>query len=243
MADYASLAQALTSLLGLAHPPIAIATASAVPEGVPLFKGISPSSCSFWVSAEKEVFAVPDLDHMNCPVGAMVMGFNLTAQAQAALNGGLELMCSVGYIKPEEAQHIPSLEKKAPVVIYGPLAGFPVSPQIVLLWIQPSQAMLLREATREAEWKSDIASTVFGRPACAALAVASNTGSVALSFGCSGMRTFTGVEPSLMLAALPGPLLASLEESLTKAFQANCSMQSFYDKQKTYFPFQKKGSG
>jgi uncharacterized protein (DUF169 family) len=242
MSIYASLTQTLTSILGLERPPVAIAPVSEVPSGVPVFKGVSPSSCSFWRNAEKEVFAAKASDHMNCPIGAMVMGFDLTPDGKEALNRGLQMMCEVGYVQPSEAEHIPSLSGRRETMLYGPLSNFPVAPEVVVIWIQPAQAMLLREATGEAEWKSDVSSKVFGRPACAALGVASRGAAVALSFGCSGMRTFTGAEPSTMLAALSGRLLENLDASLTRAHKANCAMQAFYDQQKTYFPFKKEGA-
>lgn len=241
MTTYASLSQSLTSILGLQHPPIAMTPVVTIPQGIPTFNGVSPSSCSFWRQAEKEVFAVRDTDHMNCPIGAMVMGFDLSPQAQEGLKQGLAMMCDVDYVSPKEPEHIPSLRKKGNVVVYGPLSNFPIEPEIIVIWIQPSQAMLLREATGEAEWKADVSSKVFGRPGCAALAVASQGEAVALSFGCAGMRTFTGIEPSHMLATVSGRLLGTLEASLKRTHTANCSMQVYYDQHKTYFPFNKKG--
>jgi uncharacterized protein (DUF169 family) len=241
MPSYVSLSQTLTSLLGLDRPPVALAPVDLIPQGIPVFEGVSPSSCGFWRQAEKELFAARAADHMNCPIGAMVMGFELTAEAKEGLNRGLTMMCEVGYVKPEEAEQIPSLAKKGKAMLYGPLSNFPLTPEVVVIWLQPSQAMLLREATGDAEWKSDVSSKIFGRPACAALAVASQGTAVSLSFGCSGMRTFTGVEPAYMLAALSGRLLERLEPALQRTHKANCAMQAFYDQQKSYFPFQKKG--
>ena len=238
---YVSLSQTLTTLLGLDRPPVALAPVDLVPKGIPVFEGVSPSSCGFWRQAEKELFAAQAADHMNCPIGAMVMGFELTAEAKEGLNRGLTMMCEVGYVKPEEAEQIPSLSKKGKAMLYGPLSNFPLAPEVVVIWLQPSQAMLLREATGDAEWKSDVSSKIFGRPACAALAVASQGTAVSLSFGCSGMRTFTGVEPAYMLAALSGRLLERLEPALIRTHKANCAMQAFYDQQKSYFPFKKKG--
>ncbi|MDC4225869.1 MAG: DUF169 domain-containing protein [Candidatus Manganitrophus sp.] len=80
-----------------------MAPVEAVPEGIPVFEGVSPSSCAFWRQAEKELFAANDADHMNCPIGAMVMGFELTSEAKEGLQRGLSMMCEVGYVKPEEA--------------------------------------------------------------------------------------------------------------------------------------------
>ncbi|MBI3803665.1 MAG: DUF169 domain-containing protein [Nitrospirae bacterium] len=239
MPSYVSLSQTLISLLGLDRPPVGVAPVESAPQGVPVFRGVSPSACSFWRQAEKELFAASAAEHMNCPIGAMVMGFELTPQAERGLNQALTMMCQVGYVKPEEASQIPSLARQGKMMLYGPLSNFPIAPEVVVLWLQPSQAMLLREATGDAEWKSDVSSKIFGRPACAALAVASQGAAVSLSFGCSGMRTFTGVEPSYMLAALSGRQLDLLEPGLQRMHQANCDMQAFYNQQKNAFPFKK----
>lgn len=240
MGHYAELAQALETFLRLAHPPVALAPVTEVPDGVPAFEGVSPSACSFWRHAEQGLFVARDADHMNCPIGAMTMGFELTEQAKAALEGGLTLMTDVGYIDPKEAEHLPLLPRHTGVVLYGPLATFPIQPEVVLLWLTPAQAMLLREATGEVKWSGDVSSNLFGRPSCAALAVAARQGSVALSFGCNGMRTFTGVDPSLMLAAVSGRLVDTLGPAMERADKAQCAMQAFYDQQQTYFPFTTK---
>ncbi len=240
MARYTVTAQALQSILQLALPPVALARVRADPPGVPVFEGISPSACGFWRHAEAGLFVARGSDHMNCPIGAMTMGFELTPDAKEKLGGGLALMTEVGYIDPKEAEHLPTLAPSNDPVLYGPLADFPLEPQLVLLWLTPRQAMLLREATGDVRWKSDVSSSLFGRPACAALPVAERDGNVALSFGCNGMRTFTGIDPVHMLAAVSGRLLSTLGADLERAHKAECSMQAFYDQQQTYFPFSAK---
>ena len=242
MGHYAELARTCEALLELPHRPVAFAPVTEVPDGVAVFEGVSPSACSFWRHAEQGLFVACDVDHMNCPIGAMTMGFELTEEARATLEGGLTLMTDVGYIDPKEAEHLPALPRNSGLVLYGPLASFPVRPEVVLLWLTPSQAMLLREATGEVAWKADVSSNLFGRPSCAALAVASREGSVALSFGCNGMRTFTGIDPSLMLAAVSGRMVETLGPALERAQKAQCSMQAFYDQQQTYFPFTVKSA-
>ena len=240
---YTEVARVCERILKLGRPPVALARVPDVPAGVARFEGVAPSSCSFWRHAEQGLFVARDADHMNCPIGAMTMGFELTAEAKAKLEGGLGLMTEVGYIDPKEAEHLPSLLPEGPLVLYGPLAQFPIEAEIALMWLTPGQAMLLREATGDVAWKSDVSSNLFGRPSCAALAVASNEGNVALSFGCNGMRTFTQTDPSLMLAAVSGRLLATLGTALERADKAQCAMQQFYDQQQTFFPFSAKPVG
>ncbi|MEO5657768.1 MAG: DUF169 domain-containing protein [Nitrospiria bacterium] len=243
MSSSRDVARACETVLKLTRRPVALARVSAVPSGVTVFEGIAPSACSFWRHAEQGLFVARDTDHMNCPIGAMTMGFDLTAEAKAKLEGGLTLMTEVGYIDPKEAEHLPSLGPGDALVLYGPLADFPIAPDLALLWITPAQAMLLREATGDVAWKADVSSNVFGRPSCAALAVAAREENVSLSFGCNGMRTFTGVDPSLMLTAISGKLLNTLGAALERANTAQCAMQTFYDQQQTYFPFTAKPVG
>jgi uncharacterized protein (DUF169 family) len=240
MGHYAATARTLQTVLDLAIPPVALARVRSIPPGIPVFQGVSPSACGFWRHAENGLFAASAGEHMNCPIGAMTMGFELTLDAKEKLGGGLALMTEVGYIDPREAEHLPTLPPSNDPLLYGPLADFPIEPQLVLLWLTPRQAMLLREATGDVRWKSDVSSSLFGRPACAALPVAERDGNVALSFGCNGMRTFTGIDPSQMLAAVSGRLLGTLSADLARAHNAQCSMQQFYDQQRTYFPFSAK---
>ena len=240
MARYAQTARALQTVLQLTQPPVALARVRAVPQGIPVFDGVAPSACSFWRHAEAGLFAARGSEHMNCPIGAMTMGFELTADAKEKLGGGLALMTEAGYIDPKEAEHLPALPPSNDPLLYGPLADFPIEPQLVLLWLSPRQAMLLREATGDVRWKSDVSSSLFGRPACAALPVAERDENVALSFGCNGMRTFTGIDPSHMLAAISAKLLDTLGADLERAHKAQCAMQAFYNQQQTYFPFSAK---
>lgn len=243
MTSYRDLATTCETILTLTRSPVALARVTTAPSGVPLFEGLAPSSCSFWRHAERGLFVARDTDHMNCPIGAMTMGFELTAEAKAKLEGGLTLMTEVGYIDPQEAEHLPSLGPGDGLVLYGPLAEFPIAPELALLWVTPAQAMLLREATGDVAWKADVSSNLFGRPSCAALAVAAREDNVSLSFGCNGMRTFTGVDPSLMLAAISGKVLNTLGAALERANKAQCAMQAFYHQQQTYFPFTSKPVG
>jgi Uncharacterised ArCR, COG2043 len=75
----------------------------------------------------------------------------------------------------------------------------------------------------------------FGRPACAALAVAANEGKPTLSFGCSGMRTFTGVGEDKLLVSLPGSQLGALFERLQAINRANDQMLAFYRQHQSQF--------
>ena len=232
MPTYSSLATTLVKVLGLERPPVAVSPVESPPEGIACFSGTVPSACSFWRLAEEKTFVARDADHMNCPVGALTMGFTLTPEAKKGLDQGLALMCQSGYFNPEEATYLPSLPESGSQLLYGPLSRFPAEPKVVLVWLKPAQAMILQESTGDAEWRAEPASGVFGRPTCAALAVALREKNVALSFGCAGMRIFTEIEPEYMLAVISHSLLERLEENLNRADKANCLMQAHYLDQK-----------
>ena len=71
------LATTIIAALDLDPAPIAIAFANQPPAGVSIIQSEVPSSCSFWRRAEQGVFYAPAEAHFKCPVGAMVMGFEL----------------------------------------------------------------------------------------------------------------------------------------------------------------------
>jgi uncharacterized protein (DUF169 family) len=60
-------------------------------------------------------------------------------------------------------------------------------------------------------------------------------GRSALSFGCTGMRTFTGVREDRLLAALPGHRAGELAEALAAAKRANATMLAYYEERKAAF--------
>ena len=85
--DWTSIAAKLTSMLGLAVPPVAISFVDRVsadarpPAGRALALASaeradpSPSSCVFWTRALDTSFATSTEDHASCSVGRFVHGF------------------------------------------------------------------------------------------------------------------------------------------------------------------------
>lgn len=231
MTDHQSLASRLTSLLQLDMPPVAMAQADEAPPGVQASTETVPSSCAFWRSAEQGVFYASAEQHYNCPVGAMVMGFELPQAVSEELGQLVESMCNQNYLAPEEAAHIPGMQRAASGIVYGPLADMPVEPDVVLMWLSPRQAMVLNETDDGANWASD-STRVGGRPGCAALPLALADGRPTLSFGCIGMRTFTQIASDRMLAAVPGERLADVVAALEETASANEAMQQFYEQRR-----------
>jgi len=225
---HALLAASLKEHLGLEFSPIALARVADPPSGVARLSERLPSACALWRRAENAVFYADLADHLGCPIGAMVMGFELPEASQSELLGLVRTMCELTYIEEKEVSHIPKLAPQPGGVVYGPLELFPIEPDLVLLWTSPAQAMLLQEATGGAIWSENDATSAFGRPACGALPIAHSRGTSVLSLGCIGMRTFTEISDGRCLAALPARALAGLDSKLQQVARVNEKMRSFY---------------
>jgi uncharacterized protein (DUF169 family) len=222
-------ADQLVRSLGLDIPPVAIAFMAQAPAGVAESAAIVPSACAFWREAERGVFFAVAERHFNCPVGAHVMGFDLPKPVSDELMGLIGTMTECGYIAASEPEHIPVNAQGAKGVLYGPLGDFPVPPDAVLLWLTPAQAMVWSEAAGRAEWGGRTPAILTGRPACAAIPGALASGSSAMSLGCAGMRTFTGIGPEKMLAIIAGPHLGSATAAIAGMRGVNDTMQAFYE--------------
>lgn len=229
---YTDTALLLRERLSLDLPPVALALVEEPPAGVPCLEEQAPSACSLWRRAESDLFYASAEAHMNCPIGAMVMGFELPEARRQELMDLAQQMCSISYIQPEEVPHIPKFERTAPGIVYGPLARFPLEPDVVILWTTPMQAMLFQESVGGACWSETPQSAVFGRPACGALPAALARGKATISLGCMGMRTYTEIPEDRCLMALPGSLLSGLDDRLERTLSANEHMKEFYLSQK-----------
>ena len=228
------LATTLTDLLGLTYPPVALSLVDGPPDGVDTTNRAVPSSCTFWRHAEKDVFYASAEQHFNCPVGSHVMGFDLPAEVQEQLGGLVQSMCDARYLDMAEVAKMPSMSGNASGIVYGPLAEFPIDPDLVLMWLTPAQAMVYNEATGAASWTSSPA-TVSGRPGCTALPLAMSGDEPKMALGCIGMRTFTEIADDLLLASVPGGKIAELVTALQGTVTANAGMKSFYADKKAQF--------
>jgi uncharacterized protein (DUF169 family) len=229
------LATKLTELLGLEQPPVAMTMVDAAPEGLDAADRPVPSSCTFWREAEKGVFYATAQQHFNCPVGSHVMGFDLPEDVQQQLGGLVQSMCDAQYLDMAEVAQIPAMQKKGAGVVYGPLSEYPIEPDVVLMWLTASQAMVYNEATGNASWTASTPGTVSGRPGCTALPLAMINGEPKMALGCIGMRTFTGIADDRLLAAVPGDKVEEFAAALERTVTANAGMRSFYEGHKAQF--------
>jgi uncharacterized protein (DUF169 family) len=222
-----NLARQFQAALELQNPPVALTFLDEAPEGVAAPPAPAPSACTFWREAETGTFYAAARDHYQCPVGSMVMGFELPEDIQRRLGELVGGMCERQYISADEPPRIPVVKNSHAGILYGPLADAEGIPDVVLLWVTPRQAMLCNEAMGTADWTAGFPVTT-GRPGCAALPVVMAEGTPCLSFGCAGMRTFTGIGDDCMLVAIPGSQLEAFASALGKTVAVNSQMTDYY---------------
>ena len=219
----------LQNLLGLRKRPIAIAFCDAPPEGLaPWSGGPMPSGCAFWQQAwaGRSFYTIPS-DHYNCLIGCHTHNIPLPAEHAAGLSETVGLMVTNGYIRSEEVAGIPTVGKTPSFVAYGPIDDCDFQPDMVVLAVAPAQAMMLYEAALKAGAGNGVMNTL-GRPACAVLPLAQQTGLASLSLGCIGNRLRTGIGDDEMYLAIPGDKWEAVLEGAMAALTANEKMTEYY---------------
>jgi uncharacterized protein (DUF169 family) len=163
------------------------------------------------------------------------MGFKLPKEVSDELMGLVDSMAGCAYISEGEPNQIPVNRSEPRGIIYGPLSKFPIKADLILCWLSPFQAMIWSEAGGGATWGTESVSTVFGRPACAALPASAHADRPALSLGCMGMRTFTEISEDRLLGVVPETRLSDFVSQLRKLRDINQSMACLYEARKATF--------
>lgn len=218
----------LEKLLGTRTPPIAIAFREKAPEGVARIGKAQLAGCGYWrVAAEKgDVFFTQAEDHHGCPIGSHTHGVKLPPDVGAQLEGMIKTMVGLEYLKMEDVPSIPTRKDPFGVAVYSPVSKAPCDPDVVLVRGNARQLMLLAEASQAAGIAGE--GPTMGRPTCAALPLAIETGATASSFGCIGNRVYTGLEDGEAYFAVPGKRIGDLLSKLGTIVNANKELEAFH---------------
>jgi uncharacterized protein (DUF169 family) len=224
--DYAQIAQSLSDALRLTLPPVAICFADKVPAGIRNWTDRVPAGCRFWQEAAAGVFATSPRDHDLCAIGTFTHNLESTAAHEADRRDALQVFADLGYVREQDLSSIPVLDMRPPYVVYGPLSAIPLPPDVVLLFGKSDQLLILSEASQQVEGGLPPA---MGRPACAIVSQAHNTGRAALSLGCCGARAYLDVlSDDVALWAIPGAKLAVYAERIAALARANTVLTAFH---------------
>ncbi|HVW79243.1 MAG TPA: DUF169 domain-containing protein [Alloacidobacterium sp.] len=226
MMDYAKIAATLTARLGLRQPPVAISFTDVIPEGVKTHAGRAPAGCRFWQDGAMGAFATSSVDHELCAIGIYTHHLQPTPAQQTDLMDALKVFGDLSYVREEDLALIPVLQKEPKHVMYAPLAETPLSPDVVLLFVNASQTLILSEAAQQVELGN---TTAMGRPACAVVPQVANSGRAALSLGCCGARAYLDtLADDTAIFAIPGAKLDTYVERIEALSQANSILSKFH---------------
>jgi uncharacterized protein (DUF169 family) len=227
MMNYQKLANDLMTCLELSLPPIAVSFCDVVPASVGSFDGVVPAGCVFWQEAATRTFATSTKDHELCAIGIHTHNMSQPSVAHPAeLQEALQAMRGLNYVRQEEVAAIPVLQRAVKHVIYGPLADFPVAPEVVLLFAHSQQGLIISEAAARVDKGMPPA---MGRPACAIIPQVLNHGTAALSLGCCGARAYIdALTDSVALWAFPAHKLEQYCEQIRLLANANKTLTAFH---------------
>lgn len=226
MENYSQLAERIAESLNLRQPPVAVCFADSVPASVPAHEGRAPAGCRFWEDAATGAFATSSSDHALCAIGVYTHNLEPSPAQQTDLMDALKAFGDLGYVAPQDLPQIPVLKTRPAHLIYAPLAESPLPPDVVLLFVDARQTLILCEAAQQVENQN---APAMGRPACAVVPQVMNTGRAALSLGCCGARAYLDVfTDDVALFAIPGAKLAVYAERITTFAQANAALSKFH---------------
>ena len=227
MNDYSSIAGTLMESLKLRVAPVAVCLTDKPPQGVPAPSKPAAAGCVFWEWGAQGALVTSSKDHSNCAVGMFTHHMPpATASQQEDLNDCLKVFGDLGYVRPEDIPGIPVLKEEAKYVVYAPLASTPLPPAAVLLFANSRQSLAITEAVQQVEPGVPPA---LGRPACAVIPQAINTGKPALSLGCCGARAYLDVlTDDFALWALPGARIADYAARIKVLADANNILTKFH---------------
>jgi uncharacterized protein (DUF169 family) len=224
-----TLADELSSLLGLQSRTLAITFSADAPVGVPRFDaempepaadgrtGRVPAGCVFWVEATKGSFTTVAADHANCSVGSLTHG--LKTLEEIAGNSDVAALLESGWVTMDVVPMIPVLKQKPEFISYGPLEATTIDPDVVFLRINAKQAMVLSDALPGLRFE--------GKPQCHIIPMARENNDVAVSVGCMLSRVRTGIPNTEMTCAIPASRLVEVIESLKKTAKADNSVAAY----------------
>jgi uncharacterized protein (DUF169 family) len=217
----------LEELLGLKTVPVAVTFLGKAPASVPRAAAAGPSSCTYWKrAAEGQTFYTEAADHYACPIGGYTHGVDLPAAQMEELQGVVGTMVSLGYLRMEEVANIPRRQEAFGVAVYAPLGMATTQPDVVLVRGNAAQIMLVEEAAQAAGVGSG--SALMGRPTCAALPAAMQSGRGIASLGCIGNRVYTEMDDDELYYALPGKHLTAVVQKLATIVNANRELKKYH---------------
>ena len=213
--------------LNLQWKPVAIGFMSVPPAFLPRVDHSLPAGCAYWkYASEGHAFYTTPEDHFNCPVGAFTHGVALSATQKTELEGLIGTMIKLEYLQSDEVASIPHRTEPLKTAAYAPLDQATFAPDVVIVRGNVRQMMLISEAARSAGVFNG--ADILGRPACAMITHAADTGNAVASFACIGNRVYTNLADDELYVTIPGGALAKVLERLDDILSANAQLETYH---------------
>jgi uncharacterized protein (DUF169 family) len=223
---YAALSALLSTCLDLRQPAISISFTDTIPSTISSYKNRVAAGCRFWQNAATATFATSASDHSLCAIGCYTHNLPMSSASQTDLGDALHVLGQMGYVTEKDLGAIPVLQSPSQHIVYGPLAEAPLPPDVVMLFVNANQTLILSEATQQVEEQNPPA---MGRPACAVVPQVLNTGRAALSLGCCGARAYLDIlTDDVALFAIPGAKLEAYAQRIEVLSKANSVLSKFH---------------
>jgi uncharacterized protein (DUF169 family) len=216
----------LSESLQLRQAPVAISFIDTIPAGVARPQERVAAGCRFWQDAAEKTFATTTSDHGLCAIGIHTHNLQPTPASMTDLQDALRVFGDLGYVREEDIAAIPVLKERPGYVVYGPLAEARIAPDVVLLFVDSRQMLVLSEAAQQVEAGNPPA---MGRPACAVVPQVMNSGRAAVSLGCCGARAYLDVfSDDVAIFAFPGDKLEAYAQRIKVLSGANSLLTKFH---------------
>ena len=231
MNECKQLANQLKNSLKLTLSPVGISFNEETSSEIQSFKGTVSAGCVFWQEGTDKIFSTNTKDHELCSIGVHTHNLKNPAENFASeLKESLSAMAGLDYVREEEVAQIPVLRKKPRNVIYGPLEKFSKKPEVVLLFANAQQGLIISEAITREDKNIPFA---MGRPACAVVPQVVNQGVAVLSLGCCGARAYLDkFSDDLSLWAFPGKKIDLYCKQISTLAKANATLSIFHGNRK-----------
>lgn len=220
------------AILALRRVPIKIGFLEALPATLGRWSGGPVAAgCVFWDRAmEGKSFYTLPADHWNCAVGTHIHRIALPAERTGELAATVSFMVETRYLDGSEVSRLPTLEREPAAIAYAPATSDAFAADVVLMAVSPAQATLVYEAALKAGL-TRASATAVERPSCGILPEAARGEAVAISFGCRGNRTFTGLGEDEMYVAVPGVRWDDFVDRLVEVQRSNLTIGNYYQAQ------------
>ena len=166
-------------------------------------------------------------DHDLCSIGIYTHNLaDAPASYASELSAVLGVLDQLQYVRKEDIPGIAVLPDRPRVVVYAPLAEAQVLADVVLVFSDARQSLVITEAVQQVDGGIPPA---MGRPACAVVPAAINSGRAAMSLGCCGARAYLKtLSDDVALWAFPGSRIETYAERIAILAKANETLLQFH---------------